>query len=129
MALFFKKVERVNPRDKDAQRKWYASLKSIGLKKEKEIAILAADGTTLDPKEAQLAYSRFGIVIMRMLLDGHTVEIENLGTFRLTANSEGVDKKEDLSPKQIKKINLRFIPCEATKDALKKATFKDFETM
>ena len=90
---------------------------------------MAADGTTLDPKEAQLAYSRFGIVLVRMLLDGHTVEIENLGTFRLTANSEGVDYKEAVTANLIKKVNLRFIPCEATKDALKKATFKDLETM
>ena len=129
MALFFKKVERSNPINIHAPKKWYASLKSVGLKKEKEVAVLAADGTTLDPKEAQLAYSRFGIVLMRMLLDGHTVEIENLGTFRLTVNSEGVDTKEELSANHIKKVNLRFIPCEATKDALKKATFKDVETM
>ena len=129
MALYYKKVEKVNPQKREEPKKWYAALKSIGLKKESEVAVLAADGTTLDPKEAQLAYSRFGKVVMRMLLDGHTVEIENLGTFRLTINSEGVDKKEDLSPKQIKKVNIRFIPCEATKDALKKATFKDFDTM
>ena len=129
MAVYYKKVEKVNPQKREEPKKWYAVLKSIGLKKESEVAVLAADGTTLDPKEAQLAYSRFGKVVMRMLLDGHTVEIENLGTFRLTINSEGVDKKEDLSPKQIKKVNLRFIPCEATKDALKKASFKDFDTM
>ena len=129
MALFFKKVERGNPININAPKKWYASLKSVGLKKEKEVAVLASDGTTLDPKEAQLAYSRFGIVLMRMLLDGHTVEIENLGTFRLTVNSEGVGTKEELAANHIKKVNLRFIPCEATKDALKKATFKDVETM
>lgn len=129
MALFFKKVEKVNPRDTKAPKKWYAVLKSIGLKREKEIAVLAADGTTLDPKEAQLAFSRFGIIILRMLLDGYTVEIENLGTFRLTANSEGTDKKEELSANNIKGINMRFVPSKTTKEALGKATFKDMETM
>jgi len=129
MALFFKKVEKINPRDTKAPKKWYATLKSIGLKKEKEIAVLAAEGTTLDPKEAQLAYSRFGIIVLRSLLDGHTVEIENLGTFRLTANSEGVDKKEELSANNIKSINMRFVPSKTTKEALQKATFKDMEIM
>ena len=128
MALYYKKVEKGNPNNKTAPKKWYISLNSLGMKKENEVAVLAADGTTLDPKEAQLAYSRFGIVLMRMLLDGHTVEIENLGTFRLTASSEGVDRKEDLSPKQIKKVNLRFIPCKATKDVLERASFKELKT-
>ena len=129
MALFFKKIQKKNPQNPLAPYKWYISLKSIGQRKESEIAIMAADGTTLDPKEAQLAYSRFGKVTIQSLLDGHTVEIENLGSFRLTVNSEGTDNKEDLTANHIKNVNLRFVPYESTKDALKKATFKDFETM
>jgi hypothetical protein len=128
MAVYYKKTEKANPQKREEPKKWYVSLNSLGMKKENEVAVLAADGTTLDPKEAQLAYSRFGIVLMRLLLDGHTVEIENLGSFRLTVNSEGVDKKEDVSPKQIKKVNLRFVPCEAAKDMLKKANFKELKT-
>lgn len=129
MSLFFKKVQKKNPQKPTEPAKWYASLKSVGMRKEKEIAILAADGTTLDPKEAQLAYSRFGIITLQSLLDGHTVEIENLGSFRLTVNSEGADTKEALTANHIKQVNLRFVPSEQTKDALKKATFKDLETM
>lgn len=128
MSLFFKKVLRKNPQDKYAPGKWYASLKSVGMKKEDEIAVLAADGTTLDPKEAQLAFSRFGKVVVQLLLDGHTVEIANLGSFRLTASSEGTNSKEELTAHHIKNVNLRFVPYEATKDALKKASFKDLET-
>ena len=90
--------------------------------------VLAADGTALDPKEAQLAYSRFGIVLTRMLLDEHMVEIENLGTFRLTVNSEGADNKEDLSTKQIEKGNMRFTPCKTTKNMFKKANLKELKT-
>ena len=129
MALLFKKVQKKNPQDPSAPYKWYVSLRSIGRRKESEIAIMAADGTTLDPKEAQLAYSRFGKVTIQSLLDGYTVEIENLGSFRLTVNSEGTVNKEDLTANHVKSINLRFVPYESTKDALKKATFKDFETM
>ena len=131
MSLFFKKLQRKNPRETnaDAPKKWYISLKSVGRKRESEIAILAADGTTLDPKEAELAYSRFGKVVMQVLLDGHTVEIANFGSFRLTVNSEGKDTKEELTANNIKNLNLRFVPYEATKDILKKATFKDLEAM
>ena len=129
MSLFFKKVQRKNPLVPTAPGKWYASLKSVGRRKEKEFAVLAADGTTLDPKEAQLAYSRFGKTALQSLLDGYTVEIEDFGSFRLTASSDGADTKEELTANQIKHVNLRFTPCESAKDALKKATFKDLETM
>ena len=129
MSLFFKKVQRRNPQDAAAPSKWYASLKSVGRRKEKEIAVLAVEGTTLDPKEAQLAYSRFGKMALQSLLDGYTVEIEDFGSFRLTANSDSTDTKEELTAKQIKQVNLRFTPCEFAKDVLKKATFKDLETM
>ena len=129
MPLFFKKIIRKNPQNPAAQGKWYISLKSVGMKKEPEIAVLAADGTTLDAKEAELAFSRFGKVVVQLLLDGNTVEIANLGSFRLTASSDSAETKEELTANHVKGLNLRFIPYAATKDALKKAKFIDLENM
>ena len=131
MSLFFKKIQRKNPQDtnENAPKRWYISLKSVGMKREREIAILAADGTTLDPKEAELAFSRFGKVVVQLLLDGNTVEIANLGSFRLTASSDAADSKEELTANHVKNLNLRFIPYSSTKEALKKAKFIDLETM
>ena len=100
MVFLYKK--QANPQNRTAPGKWYGSLKSIGLRKKREIALLAADGTTLDPKEAELTYSRLGKVVIQSLLDGHTVEIPCLGTFRLTANSDGADTKEELTANQIR---------------------------
>ena len=129
MSIYFNRVQRKNPRDPSAPMKWYAVLKSLGLKREKEISILAADGTTLDPKEVEMAFSRFGKVMLRMLLDGHTVQIAGLGTFRLTASSEGTATKEELAAKHIKGVKLIFVPYEEVKDALKGANIVDFERL
>ena len=52
MALFFKRVQRVNPSNPAAPKRWYPILKSIGLVKEKEVAKMLAVETTLNPKEA-----------------------------------------------------------------------------
>ena len=48
MAVFFNKVEKANPLDRKASKKWYAVLKSISLTSEKEVAKLVADETTLN---------------------------------------------------------------------------------
>ena len=129
MAIFFKKVQRVNPQDKTAPKKWFISLRSIGLLRSKEIGKRVSDGTTLDPKEGEMAFSRFGKVLVKSLLDSYTVEIEDLGTFRLTASSEGADTKDEASAKNIKGLYIRFTPYESTRDSLSKATFKDVDTM
>ena len=51
MPVLFNKVERVNPQDKSAQRKWYPVIRSITRITEKQVAKEIADETTLNPKE------------------------------------------------------------------------------
>jgi nucleoid DNA-binding protein len=57
------------------------------------------------------------------------VQLGELGTFRLTAHSEGVATEEEVTATQIKNVNVRFTASEALKDALKKATFIAVESL
>jgi nucleoid DNA-binding protein len=50
-----------------------------GLVKEKEVAKLLSDETTLNPKEAEMTLYQLLKVIIRLLLDGHTVQLGELG--------------------------------------------------
>jgi predicted histone-like DNA-binding protein len=123
MALFYNKVERGNPQDLKAPKKWYISLKTLGLVREKEIGKAMADETTLNPKEAEMALYQAEKVIAARLLDGHTVELGELGSFRLTVNSKGADKEEEATAQNITKVNIRFTPSKAFREQIKKATF------
>ena len=125
MPLFFNKVERANPRQPMMPRKWYPLLKSTGLVKEKQVAKLLADETTLNPKEAEMAVSQLMKVVTNLLLNGNTVQLGELGSFRLTATAEGSNTKDEVTAQNIKKVNVRFVESEDLKDAMKKATFKD----
>jgi predicted histone-like DNA-binding protein len=125
MPLFYNKIEHGNPSNPAAPKLWYPVLKSTGLVKEREVAKLLADETTLNPKEAEMAVAQLLKVVTHLLLNGSTVQLGSLGSFRLTTNSEGSATKEETTAAKIKKLNVRFTESEDLKDAIKKATFKD----
>jgi predicted histone-like DNA-binding protein len=129
MALFFNKVERGNPSDPTAPKKWYAILKSLGQITEKEVAKLVADETTMDRKEVEMAIDRFEVILIRLLLDGHSVQLGDWGSFRLTCNSTPSDTKAEVSAGNITNLNIRFVPGKEMKEAINKATFRAAESL
>ena len=129
MPLFYNKVQRVNPRDPKGARKWYAILKSVGQVDEHEVAKLVSDETTLNPKEAEMAVYHLEKVMERLLLDGHTVQLGELGSFSLTITSEACRGEKEVTPDKIKKLNLRFRAGKGIKAALENAKFRPAEDM
>jgi predicted histone-like DNA-binding protein len=129
MPVFYNKIERGNPSNPAAPKLWYPGLKSTGLVKEKEVAKMVAEETTLNPKEAEMAVSQLFKVVIRLLLDGHTVQLGSLGTFRLTAHSRGVATEAEVTATLIEKVMIRFAESEETKDAVKKAVFMDASSL
>ena len=122
-------MERGNPGNPAAPKKWYPVLKSTGMVKEREVARQIADETTLNPKEAEMAISQALKVVTALLLSGSTVQLGSLGSFRLTASTEASDTPEQVTASKIKKLNVRFTESEDLKNALKKAKFVDAATM
>jgi predicted histone-like DNA-binding protein len=129
MALLFNKVERGNPANPGAPKLWYLILKSVKLIKEKEVAQKVAEETTLNPKEAEMAVSQLLKVVPALLLEGHTVQLGSLGSFRLTLSSEGSATENEATASKIKRVNVRFTESEELKTAMKKATFTDISTL
>lgn len=63
-------------------------------------------------------------VITNYLLNGHTVKFPYLGTFRLSANTKGVDTIEKANASCIKSLKICFTPTVETKQACKSVKFK-----
>ena len=55
MSIFLKPVQRANPSDPDAPKKWYPVQYTTKMVDENEVAMLIADETTLNPMEAAMA--------------------------------------------------------------------------
>ena len=129
MPILFNKVERVNPQDITAPRKWFPILKTITQVKEKQVAKEIADETTLNPKEAEMALSQLEKVLIRNLLASNSVQLGDWGSFRLTCNGEGSDAKEKVTANKITKLNIRFTPGKSLTEALKRVTFIPADTL
>jgi predicted histone-like DNA-binding protein len=129
MALFFKKILRGNPLNPAAPKLWYPMLKSVGLVREKKLAELLADETTLNPKEAEMTLFQLLKVIIRLLLDGHTVQLGELGVFRLTVRGEGSETEAEVNANKIKSVHINFVASDSLREQINKATFKDTATL
>ena len=53
MSIFLKPVQRANPSDPDAPKKWYPVQYTTKMVDENEVAMLIADETTLNPMEGR----------------------------------------------------------------------------
>ena len=87
MAILIRAIQRANPRDKNAPKKWYAVQNSTGLVPETKVAELIADETTLNPSEALMSIRQLRKVIQRLMADGHSVKLGDWGTFSPSLNS------------------------------------------
>ena len=123
MAILIRAIQRANPRDKNAPKKWYAVQNSTGLVPETKVAELIADETTLSPSEALMSIRQLRKVIQRLMADGHSVKLGDWGTFSPSLNSRGKDKKEDLKATDINCVNINFQPGEELKAAMQKVDF------
>ncbi len=129
MPLFFNKVLRGKPGAPESEKKWYLILKSVGLVRTRQVAKLMADETTLNPKEAEIALVQAGKITGRLLADGHTVELEGIGTFYLTANSLPSDTKEGVTALNLKGVNIRFTPAPELQEAVNKAQLRSADSI
>ncbi|MDR1698913.1 MAG: HU family DNA-binding protein [Prevotellaceae bacterium] len=128
MAILFNKVERVLPNNRTVK-KWYASLKRITMVKEKQVARLIADETTLNAKEAELALSQLEKVLISQLLSGNSVQLGDWGSFSLTCNSTAHDTREAVTGRSIQRLNVRFSAGQNLKNALAQAEFKSADSL
>ena len=129
MPILFNKVERANPQDRTAPKKWFPSLRTISRITEKQVAKEIADETTLNPKEGEMAISQLQKVLLKNLLASNSVQLGDWGTFHLTCNGTGSDTKAGVTASNITKLNIRFVPGKGLIDGLKDASFVQAENL
>lgn len=94
----FKLIERSsNPRDKAAAKKFYASPVTERALDARQFAKLATTDAALSSGEMTAALELFGKTALQQLLQGHSVEIPNIGTLRISFSSKGADTVEEFN--------------------------------
>ena len=69
-----------------------------------------AEYAHIPPAQIPAAFSAIVKAIEAFCLNGHSVTIPELGTFRVTVSSSGTNTEEEFSKENIRGIKMRFLP-------------------
>lgn len=123
MTVKFNVVERGNPANREAPKKFYPSLESTGRKTLRQIAEMVSEISTVSTVDTMANIEALLKVIPQQLADGNIVELGDFGNFWLKANSEGVDSAADVRASQITTLLPRFNPGKQFKKVLATVEF------
>lgn len=118
-----KKVQRPNPLDVNAERKYYLSAKSAGEISLEELSENIADRCTLTEADVLATLSALQREMTRNLMSGKIVRFGSFGSFQLSLNSSGVENADDASLAQVKGVRVRFRPGTRIQENLRNLKF------
>lgn len=112
MSLKFTLVQRANPQKREeGAMKWYAVPSTETAMTGKDLTRAATANTSTAPIEMEAAMEHLANFIPQQLLQGHTVKVPGLGSFRVSFRSVGASEIVDFLPSQmIKEPRILFTP-------------------
>jgi predicted histone-like DNA-binding protein len=105
-----KTIQRPNPKDLTAERKYYVSAQNSGEVSLEEMSENISDRCTLTETDVLAALSALQREMTRNMMAGKIVRFGTFGSFQLTLNSSGVENIADTSQNQVKGVRVRFRP-------------------
>ena len=93
MSVKFNIVERGNPSNREAPKKFYPSIQSSGRVTTREMAEMAAQRSTLSTMDMMAAIESFMAIIPEQLTKGNIVELGEFGSFWLRSTADGVMRR------------------------------------
>jgi predicted histone-like DNA-binding protein len=123
MSVKFNIVERGNPANPAAPKKFYPSIQSSGRVSTRELAEMASQMSTLSSVDMVAAIESFLTIIPRELAKGNIVELGDFGSFWLRSTSDGAETAEIVRADQITNVMPRFNPGREFKRVIDAITF------
>ena len=108
MTVKFNVVERGNPSNLTAPKKFYPSIESSGRKTMRQLAGQISQISTVSSTDTMAVLEALLTVIPQELAAGNIVELGDFGNFWLKANSDGADTAEAVRSSQITTLLPRF---------------------
>jgi len=108
MSVKYSVVERGNPSNLQAPKKFYPSISSSGRKSLRQLAGRIAEISTVSSADTMAVLEALLTVIPQELAAGNIVELGDFGNFWLKANADGADTAEAVRAGQITTLLPRF---------------------
>ena len=121
--LNYKLVQRPNPKDSEAAKKFYATLVSTGTLSLKDLASQISMLSTVSRTDCVAVLTGLLEVMPMELLKGNIIQLGELGSFRTFINSDGVEDEADFRSTNITKAKVRFFAGQELKQEMLTATY------
>jgi len=108
MTVKYNVVERGNPSNPTAPKKFYPSIESSGRKTLRQMAARISEISTVSSADTMAVLEALLTVIPQELAAGNIVELGDFGNFWLRADSEGAETAADVRASNIKGVLPRF---------------------
>ncbi|MBL8099815.1 MAG: HU family DNA-binding protein [Anaerolineales bacterium] len=108
MTVKYNVVERGNPSNPGAPKKFYPSISSSGRKTLRQLAGRISEISTVSSTDTMAVLEALLTVIPQELASGNIVELGDFGNFWLKANADGVDDENNVRATQITTLLPRF---------------------
>ncbi len=110
MSVLFKSVQRTNPQDVAAPKKFYARAIASDTTTLRDLAEIIATQCTVSRADCHAVLIAFEDNIIRELKNGRIVRLGDLGSYQLGVNAEGMVTEEEVNANTIKKAKINFRP-------------------
>jgi len=124
MSVKYNIVERGNPADPTAPKKFYPSIVSSGRADEDLISDQIANASTVSPPDIAAVLKSLLNQIPQELSRGNVVDLGDFGSFWLKTKSEGSETAEEVRSSNVHTLRPRFYPGKKFKEVLDKITFE-----
>lgn len=119
MSVSYNLVQRANPQKREEPAKWYATPSNGEPLTGRALTRAATANTTTAPAEMEASMDLLADIIRQQLLQGHTVKVPNLGSFRLTFRSAGAEDISDFNAAtMIRDPRILFTPAKELREAV-----------
>jgi predicted histone-like DNA-binding protein len=118
MTVKYNVVERGNPANREAPKKFYPSIASTGRKTLRQLAGRITEISTVSSTDTMAVIEAILTVIPQELAAGNIVELGDFGNFWLKATSEGSDTADAVRAGNILNLLPRFTPGKEFKKVL-----------
>ena len=108
MTVKFNVVERGNPSNPQAPKKFYPSIESSGRKTLRQMAERISQISTVSSADTMAVLEALLTTIPQELAEGNIVELGDFGNFWLKANADGADTADAVRSTQINTLLPRF---------------------
>ena len=124
MSIKYEIIQRPNPRDPNAPKKFYAIVQNEGEVTIRDLAEQIARISTVSTIDTMAVLESLLQVLPDHLLNSRIVRLGDFGSFYITLSSDGVDSEGDFTSSHIKKVRVNFRPGKLIKNKMKTANFE-----